>query len=152
MNPVPSVNSSFGAGVHYNMPSGDISGTGFDSNYFSYVLSIRQRLKQNMSVEFSVDYYPGGNDIEQAVRPFAALIWGDLINFGAGVSRSYLKRADSGGEWSSLSYQVQGGVRFPIRNGVNLNIDAFYFLQEFGEIKDIDLENLTLAARLFFRF
>ncbi len=145
-------NSSLGAGVHYNVLSGDIDDKGLDSDYFSYVLSLRQRIRPNMRVEFAVDYYPGQNEIDRVIRPFAALVWGDLINFGAGVTRSYVKHETEGSEWSDISYQVQGGVQFPLGNNVDLNLDAFYFLQKFDEIWDMDLKNLTFAARLFFRF
>ena len=149
--PVQAVNSGFGAGVHYNVVSGDIEG-GIDSDYFSYILSLRQKMNANMSFEFSIDYYPGKNDIEQVIRPFAALIWGDLINFGFGVTRAYWKAEGGSGQWSDISYLLQGGVQFPVGNSLNLNLDAFYFLQKFSEVKDIDAKNLTFAARLFYRF
>ena len=150
--PVQAGNSSLGMGVHYNVLSGDIDDIGLDSDYFSYVLSLRQRIRPNLRMEFAVDYYPGKNEIDHVIRPFAALVWGDLINFGAGVTRSYIKHETEGSEWSDLSYQVQAGVQFPLGHNVDLNLDAFYFLQEFDEITDINLKNLTFAARLFFRF
>ncbi len=150
--PARAQNSSFGAGVHYNVLSGDIDDTSFDSDYFSYVFSLRQRMRSNMSFEVSADYYPGRNEIDYVIRPFAALIWGDMINLGAGVTRSYVSHRTEGGEWSDISYLLQGGVQFPLGNGVSLNLDAFHFMQKYDDIKDIDLKNLTFAVRLFFTF
>ncbi len=144
--------SSFGVGVHYNIISEENEGALIDSDYLSYVVSLRQRMRDGMSVEFSLDYYPGHDGIRHIVRPTACLLWGETLNFGVGATRSYAKPEGEGGEWSDVSYLVQGGVRFPVRRDIDINIDAFYFMQKFSELKDIDFDSLTFAARLFFRF
>ncbi len=151
-NPACAENSGFGGGIHYNVTSGDISDTGFDTNYFSYVVSFRQRIRPNLRAELSLDYFPGRKEIDRVIRPFATLLWGDLINAGIGVTRSYMSRDEGSGEWSDFSYQLQGGVGLPLGADRKLYVDAFYFLQKFDEIRDIDARNITFAARLFFMF
>ncbi len=141
-----------GLGVRYNSIAEDVFETGLESDYYSYVVSLRHSMNSGTNTEFSVDYYSGEGDVEQIIRPSLAFLWGGDMHFGTGASMAYVRHAETGGEWSDLVYQVQGGVRFPLGRSLKLNLDAFYFMQSLGDIGDIRFDNLTFSARIFFSY
>lgn len=153
--PAPAENNfGLGGGVRYNVALQSLKNDDFkfDEDYLSYVLSLKYQLLPFLAAEATGDYYPGSGDVDYTFRPSAAVILGDFINVGVGITKPYLKPKSGSGEWGELYYQFQAGLQIPLSSALWINADAYYYVQKFKDIEDFKLDYLTFGARLHFRF
>ncbi len=146
-------NLGIGGGLRYNVGIGSFSDIDFDRGYLSYLVSAKYQFPGLLAAEVTLDYYPGGKDVDYIIRPSAAVLLGDFINVGLGITSAYHKGGeDSRSGWGDLGYQLQAGLQLPLTSRLWLNADAYYFLQDLKEIKDFKSDYITLGARLHVRF
>jgi len=153
-------NFGLGGGVRYNVMLGSLSGAEFDRNFLSYLFSAKYQMLNFLAVEATADYYPGSGDIDYIFRPTAAVILGNFINVGLGITTSYNKTG-SGSEWSDPWFQLQAGVQIPIASYLWINADAYYLVQKINDVtidsivektKDFDSDSIIFGTRLHIRF
>ena len=146
-------NFGLGGGVRYNVMLGSLSGAEFDRNFLSYLLSAKYQMLNFLAVEATADYYPGNGDIDYIFRPTAAVILGNFINVGLGITSSY-----NNSKWSDPWFQLQAGVQIPIASYLWINADAYYLVQKINdvnigkEIENFDSDSIILGTRFHIRF
>ncbi|MCX6350145.1 MAG: hypothetical protein NTV79_11720, partial [Candidatus Aureabacteria bacterium] len=116
-------NFGVGGGVRYNVALQSLKNDDFkfDEDYLSYVLSMKYQFLSFLAAEVTGDYYPGSGDVDYTFRPSAAVLLGDFINVGVGITTPYLKPKSGSGEWGELYYQFQAGLQIPLSSALWIN-------------------------------
>ena len=104
--------------------------------------------------QFGVGYTPdpgGSNAVDYVITPQINLMAKD--NFwrgGAGLAASYIE-TDTDSDWTDLYFQLLLGVAIPF-GAMEIDIQAIYVFEDWGELGDFDFDDLDYGAWLKYTF
>jgi hypothetical protein len=136
----------------------------FDDGDFGYLLAYEYHEGLGLW-QAGVEYVPGPNGdplVDYVLTPQVSLILQDRIfRAGLGVLWSYVARESVDAEipsdqiidgWSSLYWQFNLGLNFPLGERFALGVDSFYVFEKWGALKEFEFCDIEYGASFSFKF
>jgi len=97
------------------------------------------------------------HEIDQVLTPEVNLLMQDnMWVMGVGGLASYVEQEDEEGndetEWTDIYWQIIMGVNLPIAQGMSLKVLGYYPYEDWGDLAEIDFDDMDFGAWLTLRF